>query len=117
MLLGGALCRRRATLDVGVALLAALALQVGLGVANVLLSLQTLPLAAAQNAGAALLVFVMVWVNFRLGAPRPAIRRAAASADSAADDGDRGGEIMNRRFVCRPCQPSARLLRAADRRG
>lgn len=69
LLLGGALCRRRATLDVGVALLAALALQVGLGVANVLLSLP-LPLAAAHNAGAALLVFVMVWVNFRLGAPR-----------------------------------------------
>ena len=69
LLLGGALCRRRATFGVGAALLAALALQVGLGIANVLLSLP-LPLAAAHNAGAALLVWVMVWVNFRLGAPR-----------------------------------------------
>ncbi|ENO86398.1 COX15/CtaA family protein [Thauera linaloolentis] len=67
-LLGWALCRRRATFDTGAALLVALTLQIGLGIANVLLSLP-LPLAAAHNAGAALLVGVMVWVNVRLGAP------------------------------------------------
>ena len=65
-LLGWGLCRRRATVDVGFALLAALLLQLALGIANVLLSLP-LPLAAAHNAGAALLVWVMVWVNVRLG--------------------------------------------------
>jgi len=49
----------------GNALLAALALQVTLGVANVLLSLPLL-LAAAHNAGAALLVVIMVCVNYRV---------------------------------------------------
>ena len=68
--LGAALCRRRATVDLGAALLAVLALQLGLGIANVLLSLP-LALAAAHNAGAALLLGVMVWIVFRLGAPRP----------------------------------------------
>ncbi|SEF76351.1 cytochrome c oxidase assembly protein subunit 15 [Thauera chlorobenzoica] len=68
--LGAALCRRRATVDLGAALLAVLALQLGLGIANVLLSLP-LALAAAHNAGAALLLGVMVWIVFRLGTPRP----------------------------------------------
>ena len=68
--LGAALCRRRATVDLGAALLAVLVLQLGLGIANVLLSLP-LALAAAHNAGAALLLGGMVWIVFRLGAPRP----------------------------------------------
>ncbi|WP_418648220.1 COX15/CtaA family protein [Thauera butanivorans] len=68
LLLGWALCRRQDTFDAGATLLAALVLQIGLGIANVLLSLP-LPLAAAHNAGAALLVGIMVWVNFRLAAP------------------------------------------------
>ena len=81
LLLGWALCRRQDTSDTGAVLLAALVLQIGLGIANVLLSLP-LPLAAAHNAGAALLVGIMVWVNFRLAAPgvvaQPARRRHGA---------------------------------------
>jgi len=69
LLLGWALSRRRATFVLGIVLLAALGLQIALGISNVWLSLP-LPLAAAHNAGAALLVGVMVWINFRLGAPR-----------------------------------------------
>lgn len=68
--LGAALCRRRATVDLGAALLAVLALQLGLGIANVVLSLP-LVLAAAHNAGAALMLGVTVWIVFRLGTPRP----------------------------------------------
>ena len=49
----------------GVALLGAVALQIALGVANVLLSLP-LPLAVAHNAGAALLLVILVAVNYRL---------------------------------------------------
>ena len=79
--LGMALCRRRATVDLGAALLAVLALQLGLGIANVLLSLP-LALAAAHNAGAALLLGVMVWIVFRLGAPRPL--SVAGARDGAA---------------------------------
>ncbi|MFT3757281.1 COX15/CtaA family protein [Thauera sp.] len=75
LMLGCALCRRHATFDTGAALLVALMLQIGLGIANVLLSLP-LPLAAAHNAGAALLVGIMVWVNFRLAVPRAAARPA-----------------------------------------
>lgn len=64
-LLGWTLARRDDTAITGFALLAALSLQIGLGIANVLLSLP-LALAAAHNAGAALLVGVMVWINYRL---------------------------------------------------
>ncbi len=64
-MLGWALARRGQTAIAGLALLAVLSLQIGLGIANVLLSLP-LPLAAAHNAGAALLVGVMVWINYRL---------------------------------------------------
>lgn len=89
-LLGWALCRRRATLDTGAALLAALVLQIALGIANVLLSLP-LPLAAAHNAGAALLVGVMVWVNFRLGVPGamplPAVRRRGGALALMIEEG------------------------------
>ena len=47
------------------ALCAALALQIVLGIANVLLNLP-LPLAVAHNAGAALLLVVLVTINYRL---------------------------------------------------
>lgn len=49
----------------GNVLLAALALQIVLGIANVLLSLPLL-LAAAHNGGAALLVVIMVCINYRV---------------------------------------------------
>ncbi|KON82131.1 COX15/CtaA family protein [Azoarcus sp. PA01] len=66
-LLAWALFRRPATRAAGFALFAALALQTALGVANVLFSLP-LPLAVAHNAGAALLVGVMVTINYRMRA-------------------------------------------------
>lgn len=68
LVLGALLCRREATRACGVLLLALLGVQLVLGVANVLLSLP-LPLAAAHNAGAALLALVMVWINHRLRGP------------------------------------------------
>ncbi len=71
-LLAWALSRRQATQGIGLALLCAVVLQVLVGVANVVFSLP-LFLAVAHNAGAALLVVVMVGVNYRLG-------RAVASA-------------------------------------
>ncbi|MBX9810140.1 MAG: COX15/CtaA family protein [Burkholderiales bacterium] len=55
---------------VGAPLLAILLLQVALGAANVVLSLP-LPLAAAHNAGAALLLMVLIMLNFTLS-PRAA---------------------------------------------
>ena len=60
--LAAALMRRHPTRGLGFAVLAALTLQVSIGVANVLLSLP-LPLAVAHNAGALLLVLVLVRVN------------------------------------------------------
>ncbi|MDD2873186.1 MAG: COX15/CtaA family protein [Azoarcus sp.] len=74
LMLGWALARRVPTAGAGVALIAAVLLQICLGVANVALSLP-LPLAAMHNAGAALLVALMVWINFRLQShhiPHPA---------------------------------------------
>jgi len=65
--LAWALFRRRATRAAGLALFAALALQMALGVANVLFSVP-LPLAVAHNAGAALLIGVMVTINYRMRA-------------------------------------------------
>ncbi|MDO9599446.1 MAG: COX15/CtaA family protein [Azoarcus sp.] len=67
LVLGWALARRMPSAGAGVALIAAVLLQIGLGIANVVLSLP-LPLAAAHNAGAALLVGLMVWINYRLSA-------------------------------------------------
>lgn len=64
-LLAWALFRRRATRGAGLALFVALALQTALGVANVLFSLP-LPLAVAHNAGATLLLGVMVTINYRM---------------------------------------------------
>ncbi|NMF87401.1 COX15/CtaA family protein [Aromatoleum petrolei] len=80
--LGAALLRRAGTRRFGAALLVALAVQLALGVANVLLSLP-LPLAVAHNAGAAALVIVMVWINHGLrGAclPAPVAQRRAGHA-------------------------------------
>jgi heme a synthase len=62
----GLVLRRNATLRrTGDLLLAAVVLQIALGIANVLLSLPLL-LAAAHNAGAALLVVIMVCINYRV---------------------------------------------------
>src|SRR5690606_31770681 len=56
-------------------LLAALALQIALGVSNVLLHLP-LAVAVAHNGGGALLVLLLVLINYRL-------RRPAASAEQS----------------------------------
>lgn len=77
--LGWALARRVPTAGVGVALIAAVLLQIFLGVANVALSLP-LPLAAMHNAGAALLVGLMIWINCRLQATSSP-RSASVPAD------------------------------------
>lgn len=58
-------------------LLAVLALQVGLGIANILWQLP-LPLAAAHNAGAALLLLTLVTLVHALTPPRPPVGRVAA---------------------------------------
>jgi cytochrome c oxidase assembly protein subunit 15 len=50
---------------IGLAIGALLALQVSLGIGNVMMSLP-LPLAVAHNAGAALLLASMVWLNYRV---------------------------------------------------
>lgn len=63
----------------GVILLAAVVLQIALGIANVLLSLPLL-LAAAHNAGAALLVVVMVCINYQLG--RDSVAAVAGRGDN-----------------------------------
>jgi cytochrome c oxidase assembly protein subunit 15 len=54
----------------GVGLLAAVSLQFLLGVANVAFSLP-LPVAVGHNAGAALLLLVLVWINAALARSRP----------------------------------------------
>ncbi|MEC5398116.1 COX15/CtaA family protein [Uliginosibacterium sp. H1] len=54
----------------GNGLVAAVVLQIALGIANVLLSLP-LPLAVAHNAGAALLIVLTVTANYRLRAAEP----------------------------------------------
>ena len=86
-LLGWRLCRQRAHFLIGATLLAALMLQLGLGIANVMLSLP-LALAAAHNAGAALLVGVMVWANYRLSVAPSSVPNAAL--DTAAKSGSAG---------------------------
>ncbi|MDX5445620.1 MAG: COX15/CtaA family protein [Zoogloeaceae bacterium] len=65
IVLGLALRRTPALRRAGNLLLVAVVLQIGLGIANVLLSLPLL-LAAAHNAGAALLVVIMVGINYRV---------------------------------------------------
>jgi cytochrome c oxidase assembly protein subunit 15 len=78
LVLGVALAQRRGTQALGLALVAGLLLQVSLGVANVLLSLP-LGLAAAHNAGAALLVALMVSINYRLAAAPVRMRHGFAA--------------------------------------
>jgi heme a synthase len=63
--LGYRLLTREKFKSFGIALSSALALQISLGIANVLLSLP-LPLAVAHNAGAALLLVILVALNYRL---------------------------------------------------
>ena len=63
--LGHRLLRNPATKNFGLGLLCALALQISLGIANVVLSLP-LALAVAHNAGAALLLVILVALNYRL---------------------------------------------------
>ncbi len=70
-----------ATRMLGNALLVALALQIALGIANVLLSLPLL-LAAAHNAGAALLVVIMVGINYR-------VRNTAVTMEKGRGDNER----------------------------
>lgn len=92
--LGAGLVRRPASAWRGVALIAALLLQIGLGIANVLLSLP-LPLAAAHNAGAALLVGVLVWINYCTRAARP--RHTEHGARAALHAGARTAAAITER--------------------
>lgn len=81
LLFGCALARRdRAAAAM---LVAGVLVQLGLGVANVLLSLP-LPLAAAHNAGAALLVVLMVWINWRFAGEGRAYRAPAGNFSAGA---------------------------------
>lgn len=72
-LLGALLMRHHEHRVAGAALVAAVAIQLALGIANVMLSLP-LGLAVAHNAGAALLVILLVAINHRLG------RKASSAA-------------------------------------
>ncbi|AUH53398.1 heme A synthase [Chromobacterium sp. ATCC 53434] len=72
-------------------LAAAWLLQIGLGVANVLLQLP-LPLAVAHNAGAALLLMTALLLRSRLRAPAAARRRAALPAPPLGPWGRPGAE-------------------------
>jgi cytochrome c oxidase assembly protein subunit 15 len=73
LVLGAVLMRHQALAGLGRALLGGVLLQVLLGVGNVLFSLP-LPLAVAHNAGAALLLLLVVGINYRVAG-----RRAASS--------------------------------------
>ena len=66
LLLGALLTRQREQRAIGAALCAAVAMQIVLGIANVYLSLP-LPLAVAHNAGAAVLIVLLVTINYRPG--------------------------------------------------
>lgn len=76
-----------------VLLLAALAVQVALGISNVLLNLP-LAVAVAHNGGGAALLLVLVLINYRLRLPRQAIARTHAATRTGAlsrDPNDAGG--------------------------
>lgn len=77
-----ALLRRTATRGLGALLLAALVLQISLGVANVLLSLP-LPLAVMHNAGALMLVLVMVRINHAVRPRAVVVRRGRCLNENA----------------------------------
>jgi heme a synthase len=68
--LAGGLLRIPGQLLPSLALLTAVALQFLLGIGNIVLSLP-LPVAVAHNAGAALLLATLVWINHRLVEARP----------------------------------------------
>ena len=76
-----ALLRRNGLGRLAALLLGALALQVGLGIANVVLHLP-LPVAVAHNGGGAVLLLVLVLINYRLR--QPARARHLASMTSTA---------------------------------
>ena len=82
LLLALLLARRRPLRRHAVALTAALVAQLGLGVANVLMSLP-LPLAVAHNAGAALLLLVLVTINHAL-VRDPALQPVQGSSNANA---------------------------------
>jgi cytochrome c oxidase assembly protein subunit 15 len=73
-------------------MLAALALQVALGIST-LLSVVALPLAAAHQAGAVLLYAACLWTAHALTIERPAVPRIASGPDVPAD---------SRLLACRP---------------
>jgi len=77
-----ALLQRTATRALGALLLAALTLQISLGVANVLLSLP-LPLAVMHNAGALVLVLVMVRINHAVRPRAVVLRRGRCLNENA----------------------------------
>lgn len=66
--LGLHLARHPALRVHGWALVAGVSLQIALGIANVLMMLP-IPVAVGHNAGAALLVMLMVWTNYRVCSP------------------------------------------------
>lgn len=76
LLLGGMLWRQGLT-RLAALLLAALALQIGLGISNVLFNLP-LAVAVAHNGGGAALLLVLVLVNYRLRQPAQAPAHAEA---------------------------------------
>ncbi|MDT4791931.1 Heme A synthase [compost metagenome] len=71
-------------------LLAALCLQVGLGISNVIFHLP-LPVAVAHNGGGALLLLVLVSVNYRVRSP--AVSVGASSAREMAGSGGSRAEL------------------------
>jgi cytochrome c oxidase assembly protein subunit 15 len=85
--LGLSLSRRPGWRAYGALLLALLILQIGLGIANVLLGLP-LPLAVGHNLGAALLLAAVVTINFRLWQNARTLPASSGSvAASALGDG------------------------------
>ncbi len=85
LLLLAAMLWRRAIGRLACLLLAALALQVGLGISNVLLNLP-LAVAVAHNGGGAALLLVLVLVNYRLRVPAH-VHRPAHSASISNETG------------------------------
>lgn len=95
-----ALLRRPGTRGWGLALGAAVCVQVGLGIANVLGGLP-LPVAVAHNAGAGLLLATMTALNLQL-APLAVRARRAAPAIRAGEGGSAGPDTDPRGASARP---------------
>ena len=81
LLLLAAMLMRRGLGRLAGLLIAALALQVGLGISNVLLNLP-LTVAVAHNGGGAALLLVLVLVNYRLRQPAHAARQTEPASIS-----------------------------------